>query len=186
MAGVGKSKMHMHTTTRRKWLRTDLLQGNDVAFVQVQLGCTELFLLIADHLLVQHDFIILPRQHPLYVGRKNNAGTMTVSILQQRVKLYMKENTREESTFLIRSDDLQNWIFGLKESNDVSRKLKLCLEQIQGESRMEIRNTGLDILMFFPLIVANYWLVIAIQAHSFLFLSQSGFSVSRLKENQRH
>lgn len=77
MAGVSKSKMHMYTTTRRNWLRTDLLQGNDVAFVQVQLGCTQLFLLVADHLLVQQDFIVLPRQHPLYVGRKDNDGVNT-------------------------------------------------------------------------------------------------------------
>lgn len=152
MARVSKSKMHMHTTTSRNWLRTDLLQGNDVAFVQVQLGCTELFLLIEDHLLVQQDFIVLPRQHPLYVGRKDNAGTMTVSVLHQRVKLNIEGKYQGGKHILIRSDDLQNLIFGLKESNDVFRKLKLCLEQIQGESRMEIRNTGLDMLMFFPLI----------------------------------
>lgn len=86
MAGDSKSRMHIHTLTRN-WLWTDLLQGNDIAFVQVQLGCTQLFLLIADHLLVQQDFIVLPRQHPLYVGRKDNAGTMAVLILHQRVKL---------------------------------------------------------------------------------------------------
>lgn len=73
MAGDSESKMHMRTPTGRRWLRTDLLQGDDVAFVQVQLGCTQLFLLIADHLLVQRDFIVLPRQHPL-ARRKERQG----------------------------------------------------------------------------------------------------------------
>lgn len=56
---------------------TDLLQGHDVAFVQVQLSCSQLLLLVADHLLVQQDFLVLLRQHPLHGrGKEGTSGQM--------------------------------------------------------------------------------------------------------------
>lgn len=50
-------------------LGTDLLQGNNVAFVQVQLGGTQLLPQIADHLLVYQYFFILAREHSLHVRK---------------------------------------------------------------------------------------------------------------------
>lgn len=54
---------------------TDLLQGHDVAFVQVQLGWAQLVSQLADHLLVHHDLIVLGRKHSLCVRGKSRVST---------------------------------------------------------------------------------------------------------------
>lgn len=53
---------------------TDLLQGNDVAFVQVQLSRSQLILLVADHLLVQQNFLVFLGQQPLHGGGEERSS----------------------------------------------------------------------------------------------------------------